>query len=519
MSARGTHHGPAHRDAGSGGGCYRSAGGGWRRARATGARCARSAAPGPADGAPHQRADRSHDAAREARPADAPLGRADEGAPGGGAQAGRRRLQRDRPGADQQVPARRGRELAAAHPDPLRLRHDPRLPDDLPDPAGHGEQLRSGRRAGRSPHRRVRVRGGRAQADLQPDGRRLARAALGPDLRGCRRGPVPQLRDGGRARARRAGQRLQRARTRSSRASSTTSPTASRGRARLQHDRHVAQRLWNFYLPPFKAAVDAGADTAMCAFNALNGVPACAEQVHRDPDPQAAMGLRRLHRERLHRRRGAAAMPWCEPRGRPVRPRRGRGRSRRRAPGAQRRHGLRDGVDELPRLRAAARAKRPRVDPPHQRRGAPHPPREVPRGPVRAPVRGRRQRGEQAAPAAEPGRGADGRAALAGALEERRAHAAARPDQVHRADRAAGDDRHDMLGPWWGRGDDKDAVSLFEGMQEQGAVDLHAGLHDVAQRPLRPGERVRDRRRAAGRRGGRDRRPTRSCSPSARRAR
>jgi beta-glucosidase len=35
------------------------------------------------------------------------------------------------------------------------------------------------------------------------------------------------------------------------------------------------QRLWNFYMPPFKAAIDAGADTAMCAFNALNGVPAC----------------------------------------------------------------------------------------------------------------------------------------------------------------------------------------------------------------------------------------------------
>jgi beta-glucosidase len=35
------------------------------------------------------------------------------------------------------------------------------------------------------------------------------------------------------------------------------------------------QRLWNFYLPPFKAAIDAGADTAMCAFNAINGVPAC----------------------------------------------------------------------------------------------------------------------------------------------------------------------------------------------------------------------------------------------------
>jgi beta-glucosidase len=35
------------------------------------------------------------------------------------------------------------------------------------------------------------------------------------------------------------------------------------------------QRLWNFYLPPFKAALDAGADTAMCSFNALNGVPGC----------------------------------------------------------------------------------------------------------------------------------------------------------------------------------------------------------------------------------------------------
>jgi beta-glucosidase len=35
------------------------------------------------------------------------------------------------------------------------------------------------------------------------------------------------------------------------------------------------QRLRNLYLPPFKAAIDAGADTAMCSFNALNGVPGC----------------------------------------------------------------------------------------------------------------------------------------------------------------------------------------------------------------------------------------------------
>src|SRR5215212_11738758 len=38
------------------------------------------------------------------------------------------------------------------------------------------------------------------------------------------------------------------------------------------------QRLRNFYLPPFKAAVDAGADTAMCSFNAISGVPGCGNR-------------------------------------------------------------------------------------------------------------------------------------------------------------------------------------------------------------------------------------------------
>jgi beta-glucosidase len=37
-------------------------------------------------------------------------------------------------------------------------------------------------------------------------------------------------------------------------------------------------RLRNFYLPPFKAAVDAGADTAMCSFNAISGTPGCANE-------------------------------------------------------------------------------------------------------------------------------------------------------------------------------------------------------------------------------------------------
>ena len=36
------------------------------------------------------------------------------------------------------------------------------------------------------------------------------------------------------------------------------------------------QRLWNLYLPPFKAAVDAGVGSVMSAFDALNGVPSTA---------------------------------------------------------------------------------------------------------------------------------------------------------------------------------------------------------------------------------------------------
>lgn len=39
------------------------------------------------------------------------------------------------------------------------------------------------------------------------------------------------------------------------------------------------ERLWNLYLPPFKAAIDAGAETVMCSFNALNGVPGCANHL------------------------------------------------------------------------------------------------------------------------------------------------------------------------------------------------------------------------------------------------
>ena len=122
------------------------------------------------------------------------------------------------------------------------------------------------------------------------------------------------------------------------------------------------QRLRNLYLPPFKAAIDAGADTAMCSFNAINGVPGLRQLRDRDGHPQEGVGLRRLHRERLHRRRRAAGVPAAEPEHRPVRARRRRRRPRRGAGRAQRRHRLRDGQHEHPRLRPPAARPAPHLD-------------------------------------------------------------------------------------------------------------------------------------------------------------
>ena len=41
-----------------------------------------------------------------------------------------------------------------------------------------------------------------------------------------------------------------------------------------------------------------------------------------------------------------------------------------------------------------------------------------------------------------------------------------------------GDDQHDMLGPWWGRGEDKDVVTVFQGLKAaEPEHDVHRRLH------------------------------------------
>ena len=117
-------------------------------------------------------------------------------------------------------------------------------------------------------------------------------------------------------------------------------------------------RLRNLYLPPFKAAIDAGADTVMCSFNAINGVPGCANSQTETDIAEEGVGPRRLHRERLHRGRRAAGLPAGEPGRRPVRARRGRGRPGGGGAVPQRRHRLAHGQHQHPRLRRAAAGQR-----------------------------------------------------------------------------------------------------------------------------------------------------------------
>ena len=57
--------------------------------------------------------------------------------------------------------------------------------------------------------------------------------------------------------------------------------------------------LRDVYLPPFKAAVDAGAATIMTSFNEINGVPSSGNEFLLRRDPPRRMGLQRLRRQRL----------------------------------------------------------------------------------------------------------------------------------------------------------------------------------------------------------------------------
>ena len=102
------------------------------------------------------------------------------------------------------------------------------------------------------------------------------------------------------------------------------------------------QRLRNVYLPPFKAAIDAGADTVMCSFNAINGVPGCANH-----ETETDILKKEWKFDGFIESDYTAVDELIRARDRGQ-------RGRRRGGGAERGHRLRDGEHEHPRQRASS---------------------------------------------------------------------------------------------------------------------------------------------------------------------
>ncbi len=328
----------------------------------------------------------------------------------------------------------------------------------FPIPLGDRLELRSRRRVDRSHDRRLRVGRGRHQADLQPDGRRLARAALGPHLRGRGRGPVPELGDGRRARAA------------ARRATTTARPT--RRVTSVKHFVAYGQpESGRDYNTTDMSSSGCGTSTcrrsrprstrartrSMCSFNAINGVPGCANAYTETDILKDAVGLRRLHRERLHRGRRAARLPaGVNPDSGPC----GHGVA---ADGPEAAAAaLNAGTDsemvstnyrDFGKELVASRQVSMQA---HRRRRAPHPAHQVPRRALRAsatstsPTRRARRCSRS-----QPRRRALGRRRSMVLLKNDgatscRSSAAKKTAVIG----PLGDSPHDMLGPWWGRGDD-----------------------------------------------------------------
>ena len=104
------------------------------------------------------------------------------------------------------------------------------------------------------------------------------------------------------------------------------------------------QRLHNLYLPPFKAAIDAGSDTVMCSFNSINGSPGCAQQELETDLLKRKWGFDGFIESDYTAVAELRACPPKNPDVRRVRPWHRRRRPRSRGGGAERGHRLRDGV-------------------------------------------------------------------------------------------------------------------------------------------------------------------------------
>jgi beta-glucosidase len=227
------------------------------------------------------------------------------------------------------------------------------------------------------------------------------------------------------------------------------------------------QRLRNLYLPPFKAAIDAGADTSMCSFNAINGVPGCANEHSMLDILKGEWGFDGFVESDYTAVAELRACPPVNPDEGPC----GHGVAEDGpAAGAL---ALNTGVDSEmvstnirdfgEQLLADGRISMERID-----------------DAVRRILRVKFRAGLFDDPYVNPDRADDAQLRPAALRQARRAVGRSTvllknengtlpfdPAKKTAVIGPLGDNQHDMLGPWWGRGDDDDVVSLLTGIQEQ----------------------------------------------------
>jgi beta-glucosidase len=229
------------------------------------------------------------------------------------------------------------------------------------------------------------------------------------------------------------------------------------------------QRLWNFYLPPFKAAIDAGSDTLMCSFNAINGVPGCANRYTETRILKQRWGFDGFVESDYTAVAELRACPGERPAGGPC----GHGVAEDGREAA--RLALNAGTDSEMvstnfrdfgrQLVASGQVSMKRIDDAVRR---------ILRVKFRAGLFENPYVDVDAAAGKQllPQNRAAARKAAARSMVLLKNEGPVLPLDPNKSTAVIGplgDSGHDMLGPWWGRGEDADAVSLFAGMKAQNA--------------------------------------------------
>jgi len=227
------------------------------------------------------------------------------------------------------------------------------------------------------------------------------------------------------------------------------------------------QRLFNLYLPPFKAAVDAGADTVMCSFNAINGVPGCADHQTETDVLKHRWGFDGFVESDYTAVAELRACPPVDPDTGPC----GHGVA---ADGAQAAAlALNAGTDsEMVSTNIVDHGKQLLADHEISMKRVDDAVRRILRVKFRAGLFAHPYVDWQKADSKQllPDAVAAERKAASRSMVLLKNDGQTLPLDPHKSVAVIGplgDDQHDMLGPWWGAGRDEDAVSVLDGIKAQ----------------------------------------------------